>query len=93
METEIFQGENYKKISELVEKNIAKLRQNQKFNKKYLRLTQALDEAESMLNEQQKEKLNEIITLFYETEEYYFALAYSLGVKYGKDLENLTNED
>ena len=93
METEIFQGENYKKISELVEKNIAKLRQNQKFNKKYLRLTQALDEEESMLNEQQKEKLNEIITLFYETEEYYFALAYSLGVKYGKDLENLTNED
>ena len=89
MNNEIFEGENYKKISELIDKNIPILRQNQNFNKKYLRLTQAIDEADSMLNEGQKEKLNEIITLFYETEEYYFALAYSLGVKYAKSLEEL----
>ena len=36
-----------------------------------------------------KEKFNEIIQLFLETEEYYFALSYSLGVKYGKDLNEL----
>lgn len=82
MNNEIFEGENYKKISELIDKNIPILRKNQNFNKKYLRLTQAIDEADLILNEGQKEKLNEIITLFYETEEYYFALAYSLGVKY-----------
>ena len=91
MNNEIFQGENYKKVSELVEKNMGVLRQNQTFNHKYLRLTQAIDETEKILNEEQKQKLNEIITLFYETEEYYFALAYSLGIKYGQDLEKLKN--
>lgn len=90
MKNEIFQGDNYKKISELIDKNIPVLRQNNDFNKKYLQLTHAIDEAETMLNKTQKEKLNEIITLFYETEEYYFALAYSLGVKYGYDLEKIT---
>lgn len=89
MNNEIFQGENYKKINELIDKNIPILRQNQNFNKKYLRLTQAIDEIETMLNDGQKAKLNEIITLFYETEEYYFALAYSLGVKYAKSLNEL----
>lgn len=89
MNNEIFQGDNLKIVSELVESNIGILRQNQTFNQKYLRLTQAIDEAEQNLNVEQKQKLNEIITLFYVTEEYYFALAYSLGVKYGQDLEKL----
>ena len=89
MNNEIFQGDNFKKISELVDKNIGVLRQNQTFNQKYLRLTQAIEEVEQTLNAEQKQKLNEIITLFYATEEYYFALAYSLGVKYGQELEKL----
>lgn len=89
MNNEIFQGDNLKIVSELVEKNIGVLRQNQTFNQKYLRLSQAIDETEKDLNAEQKQKLNEIITLFYATEEYYFALAYSLGVKYGQDLEKL----
>ena len=37
----------------------------------------------------EKYKFNEIIKLIYETEEYYFALAYSLGVKYGNEIKNL----
>ena len=89
MNNEIFQGDNLKIVSELVEKNIRILRQNQTFNQKYLRLTQAIDEIEKDLKAEQKQKLNEIITLFYATEEYYFALAYSLGVKYGQELEKL----
>ena len=89
MNNEIFQGDNFKKINELVENNIGVLRQNQTFNQKYLRLSQAIDEAEKELNAEQKQKLNEIITLFYATEEYYFALAYSLGVKYGQELEKM----
>lgn len=96
MNNDIFQGDNYKKISELIEKNISILRQNQDFNKKYLRLTDSIDELQKDLNKVQQENLNEIITLFYQTEEYYFALAYSLGVKYGEDLLKLdknTNED
>ena len=37
-----------------------------------------------MLSGEQKEKFNNLIKSFYETEEYYFALSYSLGVKYGE---------
>ena len=52
-------------------------------------LYDTIDELEVILDDKQKEKFNEVMQLFYNTEEYYFALAYSLGVKYGKDLEKL----
>ena len=48
-----------------------------------------IDEFDLILEDNQKKKFNEIMELIYNTEEYYFALAYSLGVKYGKDLEQL----
>ena len=48
-----------------------------------------IDEMDVLLNDKQKQKFHEIMQLFYETEEYYFALSYSLGVKYGNDLKNL----
>lgn len=41
------------------------------------------------LEDEQKEKFNEIVSSFYNIEEYYFAFSYSLGVKYGNDLKNL----
>ena len=36
-----------------------------------------------------EKNFNNFIKYFYETEEYYFVLSYSLGVKYGKDLKLL----
>ena len=84
---DIFYNEDYKLISEMIEKKIPTLRKNEVFNKKYLRLTDAMEELENSLSKEQKEKFNEIVKLFYETEAYYFAFSYSLGVKYGKDLE------
>ena len=36
-----------------------------------------------------KNNIDFIIELFYKTEEYYFALSYSLGVKYGEDLKKI----
>ena len=86
---EIFNNENYKHISSLVEKKIPILKENQDFNKKYTRLTDAMEELEITLSEKQKEQFNEIVQLFYKTEEYYFALSYSLGVKYGEDLKRI----
>lgn len=86
---EIFNNENYKHISSLVEKKIQILKENQDFNKKYTRLTDAMEELEITLSEKQKEQFNEIVQLFYKTEEYYFALSYSLGVKYGEDLKKI----
>ena len=86
---EIFNGEDYKIISNLVEKNLPKLKENKDFNDAYVRLADAMDELEKDLSDEQKEKFNEIVNLFYKTEEYYFALSYSLGVKYGEDLKKL----
>lgn len=86
---DIFNNEEYKLISEMVEKRLPELRKNEDFNKKYLRLTDAMEELEKTLSKEQKEKFHEMVNLFYETEGYYFAFSYSLGVKYGEDLEKL----
>lgn len=86
---EIFNNEDYKYISNFIEEKSPILRQNKKFNEKYLNLTDTIENLEKTLSVQQKEQLDEIIKLFYETEEYYFAFSYSLGIKYGKELEQL----
>ena len=86
---EIFNNDNYKFISNNVEQKLPILKENQNFKKEYLRLTDAMEELEQTLSKQQKEQFDEIVQLFYKTEEYYFAFSYSLGVKYGKDLENI----
>lgn len=86
---EIFNNENYKYISKMIEGKLPLLRENEDFNKMYLRLSDAMEELEKTLSEKQKEQFNEIVQLFYKTEEYYFILSYSLGVKYGEDLKKL----
>ena len=86
---EIFKDNNYKYISNFVESKIPILRQNEDFNKKYIELSDLIDKLNTNLSGEQKENFNALIKLFYETEEYYFAFSYSLGVKYGKELEEL----
>lgn len=89
MDNKIFNSDDYKFISNLIEKKLPLLKENEDFYKKYVRLSDAMDELEATLSATQKEQFNEIVQLFYETEEYYFALAYSLGLKYGNDLNLL----
>ena len=86
---DIFNNENYKVISNLVEQKISVLKENKDFNKKYKGLTDLMEEFEKTLSIEQKEQFNEIVQLFYKTEEYYFVLSYSLGVKYGEDLKKI----
>lgn len=86
---EIFNNDDYKFISNFVEQKMPILKENQNFKKDYLRLTDAMEELEYTLSEQQKKQFDEIIQLFYKTEEYYFALSYTLGVKYGEELKKL----
>lgn len=81
----IFNIEDYKFISNLIEEKVPILRQNKDFEHKYLKLIDMIDDLEKNLNANQKQQFEEIIDLFYETEEYYFALSYSLGIKYGND--------
>lgn len=86
---EIFNNDDYKFISNFIEQKILVLKGNKNFKESYLKLNDAMEEFEKTLPEQQKEKFNEIVELFYKTEEYYFAFSYSLGVKYGKDLNKI----
>lgn len=86
---EIFKNEDYQIINNLIEKKLPILKENRDFNKKYTRLFDEMEKLEKTLSKEQKEQFEEIIKLFYETEEYYFALSYSLGVKYGEDLKKL----
>ena len=78
---EIFDGEIYKFISEYIESKVKNLRNNKDFNEKYLKLYEKIDEVEKELKGEQKEKFDEIIKFFYQTEEYYFAYSYLLGIK------------
>ena len=86
---EIFYNETYKYISNFVESKIPILRQNKDFNRKYLEQSNLIDNLNETLSDKDKEKFNTLIKSFYETEEYYFALSYSLGVKYGENLKLL----
>lgn len=58
---EIFKNEDYKFMSKLVEKRLPILRKNEDFNKKYIRLSDAMEELEKTLSEKQKEQFNEIV--------------------------------
>lgn len=87
--SEIFNNEDYKFISDFVEEKLPILRSNENFNNKYLKLLDLMDSLDMELSESQKKQLGEIVDLFYQTEEYYFAFAYSLGVKYGEFLNKL----
>lgn len=51
---EIFNNDDYKFISNFVEQKMPILKENQNFKKDYLRLTDAMEELEHTLSEQQK---------------------------------------
>ena len=86
---EIFNDDSKAFINAFVEEKVSVLRENADFNQKSIRLSDAMDELEKTLSKNQKNLFDEIVKLFYQTEEYYFALSYSLGVKYGDNLHKL----
>lgn len=86
---DFFESGDYKFITNMISEKINILKRSKNFNEKYTKLYDLIDELDLILNDEQKKKFNEMMDLFYSTEEYYFALAYSLGVKYGNDLKNL----
>lgn len=86
---DFFENGDYEFISNLLQEKMYILKKYENFNEKYIKLYDLIDELEMNLDDEQKEKFNDIIVLFYDTEAYYFALSYSLGVKYGRDLEKI----
>ena len=86
---EFLENGDYKFIMNLVDDKMPILRRCENFTKKYTELYNIINELEVILDDKQKEKFNEIVKLFYDVEEYYFAFSYSLGINYGRDLEKL----
>lgn len=85
----LFSSNNYKYISNFIETRIKELRNIEEFNTLNIKNTNLENKLESSLNKEQKNIFDDYLKSIYELEEFYFALAYSLGVKYAKDLENL----
>lgn len=85
----IFKDNNYRIISELVNKKTQKLRENKDFESKYLNFFEIMDILSENLKKKDKELFDKFVELYYQTEEYYLALAFSLGVKYGNELNKL----
>ena len=88
-EIEFFENGDYKFVTNLINERMEKLKECEDFNNKYQKLYDLMDDIELLFDDKQKEKFNEIVKLFYETEEYYFAFSYSLGIKYGEDLKKI----
>ena len=86
---DIFKNDDYLYISNFVEDKLPELRKMDKYNKVYLENSTLIEELDSLLQEKEKQKLNEIIKTNYELENYYFAYAFLLGAKYSKKIENL----
>ena len=81
---DFFNDGSYKFVTNMINEKIDVLKENGEFNEKYTRMYDLIDEFDLILEDNQKKKFNKIMELIYNTEEYYFSLAYSLGVKYEK---------
>ncbi len=86
---DIFNSEIKDCINSIIENKLPILKENKDFNEKYSQLNNTMDELERSLSNNQKILFNNLIKLFYETEEYYFTLSYFLGLKCGKDIKKL----
>ncbi len=79
--------ENYiESIRFLVENNSSVLNNSENYNKVSKELIKRLDNFDEKLPSELEEEFNEIISLMYQSENYYITLAYALGAKYSNIL-------
>lgn len=86
---ELFDQDAISSINDFVENKSNLLNEIKDFKEKDKTLSLYMDELEKQLDKESKDKFDQIIKLMYQVEEYYIALAYSLGTKYGENIENL----
>ncbi len=84
-----FDKDTVENISNLVESKMNILKDIPDFKEKDRKLASYMEEIDENLPEDMKEKFDEMVRLNYQLEDYYFTLAYLLGSKYGKSLENI----
>ena len=86
---ELFDTDTVSCINQLVDSKADLLKNQKDFKEKDELLALSLDNFEKELSKEQKEKFDQVIKLMYQVEEYYIVLAYSLGMKYGENLEKM----
>ena len=85
----IFENDKYDIIAEFIEEKIPVLKENKDFCEKYNKIYSIMDILKKSLKKEERLLLDDLIDLNYEVEKYYFVLAYSLGVKYGEELNKI----
>ena len=81
---ELFDKEMVENISNLVEDKMKILKEVKDFREKDKKLSACMEELDNLLPEDLQEKFDEVMRLNYQVEDYYFTLAYLLGIKYGE---------
>ena len=88
-EEELFDTDTISYITQLVESKSNLLNEIKDFKEKDKMLSLSMEALENELSKENKDKFDKIIKLMYQVEEYYIALAYSLGTKYGNNIEKI----
>lgn len=85
----LFDNDMVNHITQFVESKEDILKDIKDFKEKDKMLSLCLEGLENELSKENKEKLDKVIKLMYQVEEYYITLAYMLGTKYGKSIEKI----
>ena len=86
---ELFDQELIENISNLVEEKMKILKDVDDFREKDRKLSNCMEEFESKLPEELQGKFDDVMRLNYQVEDYYFTLAYLLGMKYGEKMKKI----
>ena len=86
---ELFDKDSMEHINEIIESKMFILKNIPDFNEKEKSLYNYMDEFDQSLPEDLEKVFGNVMRLTYQLEDYYFVLAYLLGVKHGKQIEKL----
>lgn len=89
IDEELFDSDMVNYITQFVESKEDILKNIKDFKDKDKMLSLSLEALENELSKDNKEKLDKFVKLMYQIEEYYITLAYILGTKYGKNIEQI----
>ena len=84
--TNLFDKETVSNISELVQSKMKVLNKTLEFKEKDKHFSEILENFENSLSEDLKEQFDDVIKTHYQILDYYFTLAYFLGVKQGNQI-------
>ena len=85
----LFSKDSLEQICSLIDEKSPMLLDIPSFKEKDKNLATSIDQLEQNLPKELKDKFDNVMKLNYQLEEYYLVLAYYLGMKYGKNLEQL----